>query len=443
MDALRAHVDNGPTNIDVEVQDGQVLNFIHPRWVRINTLRHSLEEQLTSTFAAYERTTRLSDITSNRFKENLYIDEHVSNLIAIRPDVDITSSTAYKDGQLILQDKASCFPAYLLDPNSVDGDIIDACAGPGNKTTHLAALVSSHSGTMKTGGGKRRIIACERDGPRSETLAKMVNLAGAGKVVRIKAKQDFLKLDPHSPEFANVAAVLLDPSCSGSGIVGRDETTVNIRLPSVDQREDVGTNSKKRKRRQDKADLNQAVQTLPVEAEGEEVLERGTSKLKGRLAALSSFQIRLLEHAMALPAARRITYSTCSIHKEENEHVIVKALLSHRAVKRGWRIMRREEQVEGLQKWDRRGNFEAVSEMLQSYVKSEIDLNANVVADACIKCDKTGEDGTMGFFVAGFVRDTNSVVKGATPNSLQSNDVTEDGDSEDEWKGFSDDDRRD
>ena len=41
-----------------------------------------------------------------------------------------------KDGCLIIQDKASCFPSQLLMDAWTGGDVIDACAAPGNKTSH-------------------------------------------------------------------------------------------------------------------------------------------------------------------------------------------------------------------------------------------------------------------------------------------------------------------
>jgi len=31
--------------------------------------------------------------------------------------------------------------------------------------------------------------------------------------------EDFLKLDPNSPEYKNIRYILLDPSCSGSGML--------------------------------------------------------------------------------------------------------------------------------------------------------------------------------------------------------------------------------
>ncbi|OTA28128.1 hypothetical protein BTJ68_09939 [Hortaea werneckii EXF-2000] len=71
--------------------------------------------------------------------------------------MDLTTTKAYKSGQIILQDKASCFPAYLLNPGSTEGD---------------------------------------------------------KKSITVKAKQDFMRLDPSAKEYRNVTALLLDPSCS-------------------------------------------------------------------------------------------------------------------------------------------------------------------------------------------------------------------------------------
>ena len=108
---------------------------------------------------------------------------------------------------------------------------------------------------------------------------------------------------------------------------------------------------------------------------------------------------------MAFPAVRRITYSTCSLYKEENEHVVVKALLSDVARKRGWRVLKRAEQVEGLRKWSRRGDLDAAREAVDENDGGDSEMDAEMVANACIRCEKGGEEGTMGFFVVGFVRD--------------------------------------
>jgi putative methyltransferase len=176
--------------------------------------------------------------------------------------------------------------------------------------------------------------------------------------------------------------------------------------------------------------------------------ETDEAKLKARLESLSTFQLRLLTHAMAFPAARRITYSTCSIHDQENENVVVKALASEVAREQGWKILRRSDQVEGMRKWHKRGSVEAakgVSADLPDSTTSALDLEE--VADACIRCDKRGEDGTMGFFVAGFVRDESSIgASSAIAKPVASKKITKkkakaiESNEEEEWNGFGDDD---
>lgn len=41
-----------------------------------------------------------------------------------------------------------------------------------------------------------------------------------------------------------------------------------------------------------------------------------------RLQALAGFQRRVLSHALRFPAVQRLAYSTCSVHREENEDVV-------------------------------------------------------------------------------------------------------------------------
>lgn len=59
----------------------------------------------------------------------------------------------YKKGHLILQDLASCFPAeILLRPEMQTKQslhVLDTTAAPGNKTTHLSALLSERGGQSK------------------------------------------------------------------------------------------------------------------------------------------------------------------------------------------------------------------------------------------------------------------------------------------------------
>lgn len=141
-----------------------------PRWVRVNTLKLSTKkfiEQLSSLSLV-----QVSDLTSLQSTQNSYfVDPHIPNLIAFNRSYPLTTTAfaqEYSSGQIILQDKASCIPATLLDvrPGEI---VLDACAAPGNKTTQLAAAV----------GRKGCVFAVERDGKRVVTLRNMVEKAGA------------------------------------------------------------------------------------------------------------------------------------------------------------------------------------------------------------------------------------------------------------------------
>lgn len=442
LEQLRAKV-NEPAS-DLSAVDGASgttsSSTRHPRWIRINTLKTTLGEQLESTFAEYEQVPDVGKVTGPSSNgRRLHVDEHVPNLIAVPASVDLTTSQAYKHGHLILQDKASCFPAYLLDPKAGDGDVIDACAAPGNKTTHLAAVLYGGS-TDSAETRKSTVIACEKDAARSLTLQKMTKLAGGDRIIRVKAKQDFMKLDPTAKDFAHVTALLLDPSCSGSGIVGRDEGGITVHLPSATAASDAVRSKagKKRKRSAGGSKPETASQTPAVEEEVVEeeapssITEDTEAKLQTRLVSLSGFQLRLLQRAMAFPAAKKITYSTCSIHAEENEHVVVKALRSPVAIEKGWRIMKRSEQADGMRRWHVRGWASAAKSAVD--VNDSSSVNLEEIADGCIRCEKGSEDGTMGFFVAGFVRD---VGEGGTNGLGASGDSAKDDDAEEEeWNGF-------
>jgi putative methyltransferase len=428
LEAFRQAVNEGELEEGQDKQKGSR----HPRWVRVNTLASSLEKQLSTTFAGYEKTDDIGAVLSASGYAKLYFkDANIPNLLALPSRIDLSKSVAYTSGQIIFQDKASCFPAYLLGITSDDGDVIDGCAAPGNKTTHLAAIINEENES----GKQQKVIAFERDKTRAGTLQKMVKLASADKIVKIKAGADFLAADPDSGEFAQVAAILLDPSCSGSGIVGRDDA-IRMHLPETVPESAPSTNgnkSKKRKRDHPRNDSSDKDTTLSVALEESAPEETPTEdKTAERLTALSTFQLRILIHAMRFPKARKITYSTCSIHFEENEGVVARALASAVAKENGWRILERADQVEGLKKWSRRGVWEA--DKFENGVELSSEQEEQI-QDSCIRCEKGTNEGTMGFFVAAFVRDDITRQVRATPSRVEAED---DG----EWNGFSDNDAK-
>jgi len=125
--------------------------------------------------------------------------------------------------------------------------------------------------------------------------------------------------------------------------------------------------------------------------------------------------------------------------------VVVKALCSPAARERGWRVLRRDEQVDGMRRWHRRGSLGTCRSILDEK-DDTVKLSAEEIAEACIRCEKGSEDGTMGFFVAGFVRDAvpesngydteddaRTIESGA---DIVASGIANDDDSEEEWNGF-------
>ncbi|CAI6336519.1 unnamed protein product [Periconia digitata] len=427
LESFRGAVNDGA----LEEQPSSGVKTKHPRWIRVNTLKTNLEELITTNFAEYEKAETLSQVMAASGSTKIYFrDPNIPNLLAFPPKIDISKSSVYTSGKIILQDKASCFPAYLLNVAPGDGDIIDGCAAPGNKTTHLAALVSSCTSDNQK---PSKVIAFERDKTRANILQKMVKLAAADGITSVKAGADFLAASPGTEEFSNVGAILLDPSCSGSGIVGRDDS-VQMHLPDASSQSAAvpGSQSSKKRKRTDpskpKVEPTTAVNfALDDSANEETPLEE--DKTSERLTALSTFQLRILTHAMHFPNAHKITYSTCSIHFEENEGVVARALASPVAQSRGWRILSRAEQVDGLRQWQRRGLWE--DEKFGEQAELDHDQK-QLISDACIRCEKGTEEGTMGFFVAALVRDAGPNFNSGTATLHHTADDSE------EWKGFDD-----
>lgn len=267
----------------------------HPRTARVNELQMTVEQALEWIRAPPAPHTR----RWARVGAEASIDPHLPDLLVFPPGTDLHDHPLVESGALILQSKASCMTARALAP-APGATVVDCCAAPGNKTTHAAALVG------RTG----KVIAFDKDPTRLERLKGNAARAGAAGIISARVA-DFLSIDPSDSEFSKVEAVLLDPSCSGSG-------TTFSRMDHL----------------------------LPSAAE-KAFGAAAVAHTDARVEALAAFQATALRKALAFPAARRVAYSTCSLHGAENEGVVAAVLEEARAT--GWDL------ATALPQWPRRG----------------------------------------------------------------------------------------
>ncbi|KAK6019803.1 hypothetical protein OSTOST_14552 [Ostertagia ostertagi] len=112
----------------------------------------------------------------------------------------------------------------------------------------------------------------DRSEERVGTMSKILEECGVENASVFHG--DFLKTDVNDKKFSKVTHAIVDPPCSGSGMVKRmDELTGGNAQPE-------------------------------------------------RLAKLRNLQAMILKHALKFPNLQRAVYSTCSIHEEENESVV-------------------------------------------------------------------------------------------------------------------------
>ncbi|KAF0699330.1 Aste57867_10120 [Aphanomyces stellatus] len=318
-----------------------------PRYARINTLRAPIDTAAIDTIC---KSLKLpADI-------DVQCDAHVRDIIMFPPGTELHTHESVTSGRLILQDKASCFPAFVLhgERGSDDtGDVIDACAAPGNKTSHVAMLVAK-----KTSDRPIKVFAFDRSSTRLDLLKRRMIAAGADKIVE-PTLASFLDVDVHAAKYANVTSILLDPSCSGSGMSNRLDHLLELNAMI---QEDEYT----------------APEDIPMGEDGQPTATP-TNDTKARLNSLADFQLEALRKAFSFPQVRRVAYSTCSIFEKENEEVVVAALTSNPEF----------HLVKALPTWPRRGVV--------------IPGLSPDQADCLVRANGL-EDGTNGFFVAYFER---------------------------------------
>jgi 16S rRNA (cytosine967-C5)-methyltransferase len=126
--------------------------------------------------------------------------ERDGDTIVVRGPLDVLAHPGYAAGAFTPQSRASQLVAPALDPQPGDR-VLDLCAAPGGKTTHLAGLM----------GDRGEVVAVERHPGRARALRATAQRMHSSSV-RVVVGDAKAFEDP-----AGFDRVLLDPPCSGLG----------------------------------------------------------------------------------------------------------------------------------------------------------------------------------------------------------------------------------
>ncbi|XP_049866749.1 28S rRNA (cytosine-C(5))-methyltransferase [Pectinophora gossypiella] len=264
-----------------------------PRYVRINTNLLTTSDAIRAFQDEEYRFVRCTSGSYNDYLQQIQglseydftQDYHVKTVFVFSAGTKLHENELYLENKIILQDKATAMAVHLLAPPP--GSVaLDMCAAPGMKTTQLAAFMRNEG----------KIYAVERNERRYQTLCDFVEKTGSKCVETVH--RDALEIK--RGDYDDVEYILLDPSCSGSGM----DLCVHNYIEDT------------------------------------------------RLAKLTSLQEKFLKHAMnAFPKAKRIVYSTCSLFPEENERVITNVVKTSRSK---WRVQDVKELLKG--QWNNFGS---------------------------------------------------------------------------------------
>ncbi|MBS1870470.1 MAG: 16S rRNA (cytosine(967)-C(5))-methyltransferase RsmB [Actinobacteria bacterium] len=176
--------------------------------------------------------------------------------------LDPSTDPLWAAGALVAQSRAAISAARLLAPPP-GARVLDLCAAPGGKATHLAALVGR--------GGE--VVAVERNARRAAVLRATVERLRADSIVRVQTADAAVPRDDGPFD-----AVLVDPPCSGLGTLqGRPDLRWRARPEAI--------------------------------------------------AELAELQLRILAAgADALRPGGALVYCTCTISPHENERVVERFL---------------------------------------------------------------------------------------------------------------------
>lgn len=161
---------------------------------------------------------RANSLKTSQNKLMLALDGHADNIKPclhtpdgisfVNPKTRIDKLEAFKDGWFQVQDEAAQLVTLLLDPQPGE-TILDACAGLGGKTGHIAQQM----------GDRGEVMALDYDADKLSRLEAEMDRLGVSIVSTVHHD---LSQGPPDRIFSNYDRILLDAPCSGLGVLRRN-----------------------------------------------------------------------------------------------------------------------------------------------------------------------------------------------------------------------------
>ncbi|MBN1474297.1 MAG: 16S rRNA (cytosine(967)-C(5))-methyltransferase RsmB [Syntrophaceae bacterium] len=221
-------------------------NKIAPLTIRTNTLKISRNELIQ------KLELQGFDVAPTNFSPH--------GIIINQGNMPIQKITSFSEGLFRIQDEGAQCISFLLNP-SMNDSVLDACAGSGGKTTHLAALMQDQG----------VILAIDSNPQKNDALTKEAARMGITSIKTLTCDLSARLPEDLRDSFDHV---LIDAPCSGTGTLSRN--------PEI-------------KWRIKQKDINK----------------------------LNSLQKSILANSsQAVKKGGRLIYCTCSLLIKENEHIV-------------------------------------------------------------------------------------------------------------------------
>lgn len=161
-----------------------------PLWLRVNRLRGDITQ--------YEKQLQSASFQARRHPE-------APDAIAVEPAVAVAALPGFAEGLVSVQDPAAQLAATLLDPQAGER-VLDACAAPGGKTSHLLERQPD-----------LELLALDRDPARCHLIRD--NLTRLGLDCTVQAADAAAPADWW--DGVPFDRILLDAPCSATGVIRR------------------------------------------------------------------------------------------------------------------------------------------------------------------------------------------------------------------------------